>query len=80
VGHPALSSILSSLVAPAVGFVIMTELVVDGAERLQDVELLAASDVFLQRGSHIVVVGRMAADAAGFLEQFVVNVEVDCSA
>jgi hypothetical protein len=59
--------------------VIVIELVVNGAEQLHDVELLAASDVFLQRGGYSVLHGRMAADAAGFLDQFVVNVEGDCS-
>ena len=60
-------------VATAVGRMIVTAFVVDGAEQLQDVKLLAAANVFIQRGSHRVLPGRVAAYATGLFDQLVVD-------
>ncbi len=60
----------------ALGFVVIAGIEIDGAKRLENTELFAAFHVFGKGGSDRFFLGFVAAGAAGFLDQTVIQGQV----
>src|ERR1022692_4363988 len=68
----------SGAVSAALRFVVVFGIEVERAERLEDAKLFAPLHILGEGGGHCVFLGFVAAGAAGFLDQVVVEGEIGC--
>jgi len=67
---------LTDVVQLAVQPVIVSRIEVQGVEEVEDCQLLAALDVFLERGGNSRLLGGVFADLTGFLDEVCVDFDV----